>query len=561
MDSRRKLTQFSILTICLVALLIEGVPAKNGIKITANTGVAAANGLYYYLKNIANCSTSWSGDQLHTLPLDSLPMPAKAIEVVIQDKFRYYQNVCTVSYSMVWWSWARWERELDWMALRGINLPLAFNGQESVFRQVFINHFNMTKAQADNYFSGPAFLAWNRMGNMQTWSGPLSEHWHEQQEKLQKQILARMRDFGMYPVVPGFAGHVPRDLVINLPKAKIDRLPDWGSFGTNYSHTYFLQPEDPNFSKINELFIQEYIKLFGTDHFYNIDLFNEETPSHSDPQYLHSAGKGVYDSIVKADPNGIWVMQGWLFVNQPGFWKQPQVKAMVQSVPIGKLLILDLFSDVKPIYSHFEGYYGQPFIFCMLHNFGGTLGMYGSINRINAELYTDRKKYSNLLGIGLTPEGIEQNPVAYEYMMDTTWHSSTPDMAKWFTNYSVRRYGLYDARLDKAWQLLRVSVYTDPIGVHNHGQYAINKRPKISYHSPLWYQPANLTDALKLMAGYLEANPAIVNKSETFVYDMVDVSRQALQLIFDYYREHQMYPQYVKHEVAHLKTTSNQMLH
>ncbi len=311
----------------------------------------------------------------------------------------------------------------------------------------------------------------------------------------------------------------------------------------------------------NLLLFLQYIKLFGTDHFYNIDLFNEETPSHSDPQYLHSTGKGVYESIVKADPNGIWVMQGWLFVNQPGFWKQPQVKAMVQSVPIGKLLILDLFSDVKPIYSHFEGYYGQPFIFCMLHNFGGTLGMYGSINRINAELYTDRKKYSNLLGIGLTPEGIEQNPVAYEYMMDTTWHSSTPDMAKWFTNYSVRRYGLYDARLDKAWQLLRVSVYTDPIGVHNHGQYAINKRPKISYHSPLWYQPANLTDALKLMAGYLEANPAIVNKSETFVYDMVDVSRQALQLIFDYYREHQMYPQYVKHEAAHLKTTSNQMLH
>lgn len=68
------------------SIQIEGVPAKHGIKITANTGVAAANGLYYYLKNVANCSTSWSGDQLHTLPLDSLPMPAKAIEVVIQDK-------------------------------------------------------------------------------------------------------------------------------------------------------------------------------------------------------------------------------------------------------------------------------------------------------------------------------------------------------------------------------------------------------------------------------------------------------------------------------------------
>jgi alpha-N-acetylglucosaminidase len=29
---------------------------------------------------------------------------------------------------MAYWDWARWEAELDWMALQGINLPLAFTG-------------------------------------------------------------------------------------------------------------------------------------------------------------------------------------------------------------------------------------------------------------------------------------------------------------------------------------------------------------------------------------------------------------------------------------------------
>ena len=109
----------------------------------------------------------------------------------------------------------------------------------------------------------------------------------------------------------------------------------------------------------------------------------------------------MYDSIVEADPNGVWIMQGWLFVNQPSFWKQPQVKAMVQSVPVGKLLILDLFSEVKPIYSMFEGYYGQPFIWCMLHNFGRTSGMYGALDRINGEIYAARKKYPNMLDLPL----------------------------------------------------------------------------------------------------------------------------------------------------------------
>ena len=38
---------------------------------------------------------------------------------------------------MAFWDWARWERELDWMAVQGINMPLAFTGQEFVWAQVY----------------------------------------------------------------------------------------------------------------------------------------------------------------------------------------------------------------------------------------------------------------------------------------------------------------------------------------------------------------------------------------------------------------------------------------
>jgi alpha-N-acetylglucosaminidase len=39
--------------------------------------------------------------------------------------------------SFVWWDWERWEKEVDWMALQGINLPLAFTGQEAIWQKVF----------------------------------------------------------------------------------------------------------------------------------------------------------------------------------------------------------------------------------------------------------------------------------------------------------------------------------------------------------------------------------------------------------------------------------------
>lgn len=39
--------------------------------------------------------------------------------------------------TFAWWDWERWEKEIDWMALQGINMPLAFTGQEAIWQKVF----------------------------------------------------------------------------------------------------------------------------------------------------------------------------------------------------------------------------------------------------------------------------------------------------------------------------------------------------------------------------------------------------------------------------------------
>ena len=83
------------------------------------------------------------------------------IKFVVSQSFRfhYYQNVCTVSYSFAWWNWTRWEREIDWMAMSGINLALAFNGQEAIWQRVYLK-MNLTQQELDQHFGGPGFLAW-----------------------------------------------------------------------------------------------------------------------------------------------------------------------------------------------------------------------------------------------------------------------------------------------------------------------------------------------------------------------------------------------------------------
>lgn len=61
--------------------------------------------------------------------------------VVVEAKVdnRFFLNYCTYGYSMPFWKWKDWERFIDWMALNGVNMPLAITGQEMVWYKVWKN--------------------------------------------------------------------------------------------------------------------------------------------------------------------------------------------------------------------------------------------------------------------------------------------------------------------------------------------------------------------------------------------------------------------------------------
>ena len=48
------------------------------------------------------------------------------------------------------------------------------------------------------------------MGNLQKHGGPLSSRWHQSQFQLAKQIIQRMTDIDIIPVLPAFTGFMPK---------------------------------------------------------------------------------------------------------------------------------------------------------------------------------------------------------------------------------------------------------------------------------------------------------------------------------------------------------------
>ncbi len=247
------------------------VEADQGVvNVSGNSAIALTRGAYYYLRYAVHAQFTWEGEHIvlpKTLP-DFGP-----VRMASPYRYRLYYNVCAFGYTTPFWRWKEWQREIDWMALHGINMPMAMVGQEAVWQNVW-EQLGLTKTEIAAYFTGPAFLPWNRMGNVDKYAGPLPEGYLRQSESLQKKILGRMRELGMHPIVPGFSGYVPKAVERIYPHARIIAMKSWAGFPGKYG-TYMLSPLSKHFVEIGRRFIQEYRKIYGYTHFYLADAFNE----------------------------------------------------------------------------------------------------------------------------------------------------------------------------------------------------------------------------------------------------------------------------------------------
>ncbi|MEG1547080.1 MAG: alpha-N-acetylglucosaminidase TIM-barrel domain-containing protein, partial [Bacteroides sp.] len=240
------------------------------VLIRGNNGVSMARGLNHYLRNYCHLSTSWCGENMVSLP-NPLPSITKKVRVEASVPYRYYLNYCTYSYSMAFWTWEQWEKEIDRMALQGVNMPLmAVNSQYAVWQNT-LRRLNFTEEEILKFLPGAGYEAWWLMGNLEGFGGPVSQEFIAKQTDLEKKMLARMNELGMKPVFQGFYGMVPNSLKSKYPNARIKEQGQWLA----YQRPAFLDPTDPLFDKIASIYYEEQKKIFGDAHFYGGDPFHE----------------------------------------------------------------------------------------------------------------------------------------------------------------------------------------------------------------------------------------------------------------------------------------------
>lgn len=498
------------------------------VVIRGNTWVNIGVGLNWYLKYYAGVHLSWN--QMQAKLPSVLPPVTKKERHETGLTLRYAFNYCTFSYSMAFWDWERWQQEIDWLCLHGVNLPLAIVGEECVWRNMLLK-LGYSEEEIGKFIAGPAFLAWWEMNNLEGWGGPLPLSWYARQEQLQKKILKRMKELGMHPVLPGYCGMMPHDA-----KARLGLNVSDAGLWNGFQRPSNLLPTDERFDKIAKLYYDELTKLYGKADYYSLDPFHE---SNDDASIDYAeAGRKLMAAMKRVNPKAVWVIQGWTENPRP---------EMVDPMKAGDLLVLDLFSECRPmfgapsIWKRGNGYKQHHWLFCLLQNFGANVGLHGRMDQLLNNYYGSSnaaKTWSEPSGIGFTMEGSENNPVMFELMSELPWRPQKFAKEEWVKDYVKARYDIENADIEKAWQLLAKTIYNCPPGNNQQGPHEsiFCGRPSLNnFQASSWskmknyYDPASTLEAARLfLSGVKELSTLNFHLPNNLEYDLVDITRQAL---------------------------------
>ena len=521
---------------CISPVPAEAASGSYVVCISGSSIVAIATGVNWYLNHYANVNLSWN--QL-TADFSSIDLPkVEGWQTVTCDAdYRYYLNYCTFGYSMTTWTWERWQQEIDWMALHGINMPLQIVGLEEVWRRT-LRAYNYSDAEAKAFAAGPAFTAWWGMNNLEGWGGTQDDAWFDRQADLARKIGDRMRELGMQPVLPGFASTVPHDFTKKNPSYATESQGNWGS---TFVRPYIMDPTSAKFQEVAATYYKALAEVMGTSKYYSMDPFHEGGAI-SSGKYAEGY-RAIYDAMNDCCGSDTrWVIQQWQWAGYQG--------TSLQAVPAGRLIVLDLFSDGNPAFDRYAGYAPQHAVYCAIPNFGGRTGFMGRLPKMADNYVAYKEKYPNTLrGIGAAPEAIEQTPVAYDLLFELPWLTGTYkiklDTQAWMNSYVNARYGnapessigaVPETPMHQAWELLRTTALNNTTTLQGPHEAVMCGRPSLTVDkvsawggSDIFYDTQSfLTAAHLLLDAAAEIGTSGSIGANNMSYDLTDITRQAL---------------------------------
>lgn len=494
------------------------------VRIQGSNGVSMAAGLNYYLKYFCHV---YIGQQTVQ---NRMPSKMAGLErPVVREAFspiRYAYNYCTLSYTMPFWDEERWQRELDWLALCGVNLVLDFTGIEEVWYQ-FLTRLGYADEEIRRWIVGPCYTAWQQMQNIEQFGGPVPRQFFADRARMAKKNQQWMFDMGMTPVRQGYGGMVPSWHKEKYKDMIVYSQGQWNGL----TRPAMLDTGSEEYQTYGALFyeIQEQVLGAGS-HYYAADVFHEGGIR---PKTLTDdvIGEKVLGTMLKHDKDAVWVVQAWR--------ENPTRELLAGIGRAGRehALILDLSATDNPEWKKSE-FEGTPWVYCMLDMYGGRVSTHGEPDVLAREIPNARKNSNHMEGIGFSSEATLHNPILYDLLFEMAWEKEPIDLTEWLKGWLKARYGRLEEKAFRAWKELLDTAYKDP-GYSHHGGYTqiftFRPRMEMDYgeifnelNSSVIKKPYYDTERFEQAVFLLAETRETLGQEESWILDMQDLLRQVL---------------------------------
>ncbi len=513
------------------------------IKITANNGVSAATGLNHYLKYFCNVQVTQQTKQVR-MP-ETMPRIAEVVTVRSPYQVRYAYNYCTLSYTMPYFGYEQWQRELDFLMLSGVNLILDLTATEALWVS-YLQKLGYTTDEAKDYVCGYCYKAWWLMGNLEGYGGPVSDAWVTDTLEMARRNQRYMTVMGAQPALQTFVGAMPATFG-KLAKTHLalkgfsnvgSYMAPQGLWAGGFVRPNVLKTTYDGYGYLAQLFYDTQNEIYGqVTHYYCGDVCHEGGIIPADLSKPKMSAT-ILGELLKADKDAVWMLQGW--------WSNP-VKEVLDGFGEHRkdhIMILDLASLANPKWNDKKTWDGVEFggtgwIYCNLHNYGGRTGMHGKLKK-TMELMVDANRQADLMkGIGITPEGTFADPVVYELFWEMGWRDKCFDIDAWIASYVRRRYGVDSPDLRRAWRLLSRTVYGKESYDGTTKNNVINEDACLGMkfcQGPYYKIPYDRATFEKGVGKFMESAPQLCG-NEGYVYDAQDLMRMVLTIACDDYFE------------------------
>ncbi|MFJ3961809.1 alpha-N-acetylglucosaminidase [Streptomyces sp. NPDC090036] len=486
------------------------------ITVRGSTGATLLTGVGWYLQHVAGVDIGWPGDSIGMLPA-RLPAVPSPVTRSAQVPHRYALNDTDDGYSGPYRSFEEHQRQIDLMALHGINEVFVQVGAEYPYYRA-LQGFGYSADELRRWIPGPGHQSWWLLQNLSEFGGPVPERLMRERAALGGRIAEQLRGLGMTAVLPGYFGTVPPGFAARNPGSSTVAQGDWAGF----DRPDWLDPGSPVFAKLAAAYYAEQRAVFGDSTMYRMSPLHEGGQTGSVD--VGAAARAIQDALHAARPGALWAVLGW---------QDDPTAELLAGVDTSKLLILDGLSDRYNRLDREARWGGAPYAMGTIYNFGGhtTVGANSSVWIERFGPWRD-KADSALAGTAYLPEATGTNPAAFDLFTDLAWERGPIDQRKWFADFAARRYGRPDAEAAAAWEELRKGPYSTSSGLWSESQDSLfTARPALTAAGAAYWSPRSMRypagSVRKALDHLLKVDPAL-RGSSAYRFDLVDTARQAL---------------------------------